>query len=77
MYKRQVSTQILATHLCEIGQNLERWIYPGQSHSGVIAPSADDMITWIGDRFAGDPNPDPYKPTGQPDVQTTTCGGAS
>ena len=48
-----VSTQILATHLCNIGQNLERWIYPGQSHAGVIGPSADDMIHWIGDRFAG------------------------
>jgi len=72
-----VSTEVLAKHLCDIDQVLERWIYPGQSHSGVIAPSADDMITWIGDRFAGDPNPDPYKPTGQPDVQTTTCGGAS
>ena len=72
-----VSTEVLAKHLCDIDQVLERWIYPGQSHSGVIAPSANDMITWIGDRFAGDPNPDPYKPTGQPEVQTTTCGGAS
>jgi hypothetical protein len=43
----------------------------------VIAPSANDMIRWIADRFKDGPNPDPYKPTGQPDVQTTTCGGAS
>jgi hypothetical protein len=41
----------------------------------VIAPSANDMIHWMADRFAGGANPDPYKPTGQPDVQTTTCGG--
>ena len=32
-----VSTALLATHLCGLGQDLERWIYPGQSHAGVIA----------------------------------------
>ncbi len=67
------STQILATHLCNIGQNLERWIYPGQSHAGVIGPSAGDMIQWIANRFAGVASPDPYVPTGQDDVSTTTC----
>ena len=68
-----VSTALLATHLCSLGQDLERWIYPGQSHSGVIAPSAKDMIHWIADRFAGGPDPDPYSPTGLPDIQTKTC----
>jgi fermentation-respiration switch protein FrsA (DUF1100 family) len=68
-----VSTQILAQHLCGIGQVLERWIYPGQSHAGVVAPSAADMIHWIGDRFAGGSNPDPYVPTGQSDIATTVC----
>jgi pimeloyl-ACP methyl ester carboxylesterase len=68
-----ISTQLLAKHLCGIGQDLERWIYPGRSHSGVIAPSAVDMIHWISGRFANDANPDPYKPVGQPGVQTTTC----
>jgi pimeloyl-ACP methyl ester carboxylesterase len=68
-----ISTQLLATHLCGIGQVLERWIYPGQSHSGVITPSAGDMIHWITDRFANGANPDPYVPVGQSDVQTTTC----
>jgi pimeloyl-ACP methyl ester carboxylesterase len=72
-----VSTEVLAKHLCDIDQVLQRWIYPGQSHSGVIAPSANDMIRWIADRFDGGPTPDPYEPIGQPDVQTTTCGGAS
>jgi pimeloyl-ACP methyl ester carboxylesterase len=70
-----VSTQVLARHLCGIHQVLQRWIYPGQSHAGVIAPSANDMIHWMADRFAGGANPDPYEPTGQSDVQTTTCGG--
>jgi pimeloyl-ACP methyl ester carboxylesterase len=68
-----VSTEILAKHLCGLGQDLERWIYPGQSHAGVIGPSSGDMVHWISDRFAGSANPDPYKPTGLPAVQTTTC----
>jgi len=68
-----VSTQILAAHLCGLHQDLERWIYPGQSHAGVIGPSAADMVHWIGDRFANGANPDPYAPTGLPNVQTTTC----
>jgi len=67
------STQLLAQHLCGLHQDLERWIYPGQSHAGVIIPSAPDMTHWIADRFADGANPDPYKPVGQPDVQTTTC----
>ncbi|HXQ18963.1 MAG TPA: lipase family protein [Acidimicrobiales bacterium] len=68
-----VSTQLLATHLCSLGQDLERWIYPGQSHAGVITPYFGDMVQWIRDRFAGDPNPDPYQPVGLPGIQTTTC----
>jgi hypothetical protein len=64
------STQLLATHECSIGQDLERWVYPGQSHAGVIPVSAD-MVHWIGDRFAGGPNPDPYVPTGQDKIQQT------
>ncbi|MDR3647760.1 MAG: lipase family protein [Acidimicrobiales bacterium] len=68
-----VSTALLADHLCTLGQDLERWIYPGQSHAGVIAPSANDMVHWISDRFAGGPDPDPYAPTGLPGIQTKTC----
>jgi pimeloyl-ACP methyl ester carboxylesterase len=68
-----VSTALLAKHLCGLGQDLERWIYPGQSHAGVIGPSAVDMVHWIADRFAGGPDPDPYKPIGLPGVMTTTC----
>ncbi len=70
-----VSTALLAKHLCGLGQDLERWIYPGQSHAGVIGPSAVDMVHWIADRFAGGPDPDPYKPIGLPGVMTTTCPG--
>jgi hypothetical protein len=31
------------------------------------------MIHWIGDRFAGGSNPDPYMPTGQSDIDITVC----
>jgi pimeloyl-ACP methyl ester carboxylesterase len=67
------STQILASHLCGLGQDLERWIYPGQSHAGVIGPSFNDMVHWIRDRFAGGADPDSYAPVGLPGVQVTTC----
>jgi pimeloyl-ACP methyl ester carboxylesterase len=70
-----VSTKILADHLCGLHQVLQRWVYPGRSHSGVIPPSADDMTHWIADRFAGGANPDPYHPTGQSDIDITTCPG--
>lgn len=68
-----VSTQILFDQQCAIGQTEQRWIYPGQSHAGVIGPSFDDMLEWIANRFAGAPAPDPYQPVGQPDVQTQSC----
>ena len=63
-----VSTSILYNHLCGLGQVAQRWIYPNQSHAGVIAPSFNDMLKWIGDRFAGVSNPDPYVPVGQPSI---------
>jgi hypothetical protein len=68
-----VSTELLANQLCAVGQVLQRWVYPGQSHAGVIGPSSGDMIHWIADRFAGGPNPDPYLPTGQADVAVKVC----
>jgi pimeloyl-ACP methyl ester carboxylesterase len=71
------TSQLLTAHLCGIGQDVERWIYPGQSHTGVFAPSAPDMVRWIADRFAGTQNPDPYIPHGQPGIQITRCPAAN
>jgi hypothetical protein len=72
-----VTTQLLEKHECSIGQDVERWIYPGQSHAGVIAVSMADMVTWMSHRFAGGPNPDPYVPTGTSGTNgpptTTAC----
>lgn len=67
-----VSTALLYSHLCAIGQVTQRWIYPGESHTGVISVSYLDMIHWIADRFAGGTNPDPYVPTGLDGVTPTT-----
>ena len=68
-----VSTSLLFDQLCKIGQVAQRWVYPGQSHAGVLGPSFRDMLTWIGNRFAGEPAPDPAPPTGQPDIETKRC----
>ena len=48
-----VSSQLLLDRMCGIGQVVERRTYAGQSHAGVIAPSFDDMTSWIDDRLAG------------------------
>lgn len=68
-----ISSALLAGQLCKTGQGLERWVYPGQSHAGVIAPSLNDMITWITDRFNGVATPDAYAPNGQSDIDDTIC----
>ena len=67
-----VSSQVLYTQLCKLGQDVSRWVYPGQSHAGVIAVSANDMLEWIADRFAGDPTPDPMTPKGTAQSVPTT-----
>jgi dipeptidyl aminopeptidase/acylaminoacyl peptidase len=67
------TSQVLMTHLCGIGQNVERWVYPGQTHSGVVDVSATDMAHWIADRFADQPNPDTYPPFGLIGIQVSTC----
>jgi pimeloyl-ACP methyl ester carboxylesterase len=67
------STKLLFSDMCAIGQKTERWIYPGQTHSGVIRYYMGDMIHWLTDRFSYDPYPDPYKPVGLPGVTVTSC----
>ena len=69
-----VSSAALFDSLCKIGQVEQRWVFAGQSHAGVIAPSFASMVTWIGDRFAGKPMPDPIVPAGAV-VQSCTPSG--
>ena len=68
-----IASQVMADHLCSIGQGVERWLYPTKSHGGVSSASLQDTLRWIQDRFDGQATPDPYQPTGTSDVQVTTC----
>ncbi|MCX6504736.1 MAG: hypothetical protein NTU68_06085 [Actinobacteria bacterium] len=68
-----VSSQLLTTKLCGLGQSMQRWVYPGQSHSGVIATSATDMVNWMKARFAGGPVSADSAPSGQTDIEVTGC----
>ena len=68
-----VSSQLLTTKLCDLGQGMQRWVYPGQSHSGVIATSATDMVNWMKARFAGGPVSADSAPSGQTDTGVTGC----
>jgi dienelactone hydrolase len=72
-----VSSKLLSDRLCDLGQDLTRWVYPGQSHAGVIGPSLNDMIRWMDGRFAGEPSPDPYQPEGQADVDVIRCAAGT
>lgn len=65
------SSALLFTQLCSNGQVAQRWVFPGQSHAGVIAPSAPAMLTWIDDRFADKPMPDPVTPA---NAEKQSCG---
>ncbi|MGH9097917.1 MAG: hypothetical protein ACRDWB_10890, partial [Acidimicrobiales bacterium] len=67
------TTLALEQHECGIGQEVQRWVYPGLNHAGVISVSVPDMVRWIADRFAGTPAPDPYQPTGAPGIDITNC----
>ena len=68
-----VSSQLLTNKLCGLGQGMQRWVYPGQSHSGVIATSATDMVNWMKARFAGGPVSADSAPSGQTDTEVTGC----
>jgi pimeloyl-ACP methyl ester carboxylesterase len=68
-----VTTQLLKDHECSIGQDVERWVYPGQSHAGVIPVSMGDMVHWIADRFSGVADPDPFQPIGQKGIEVSSC----
>lgn len=68
-----VSSQLLTNKLCENGQKMQRWVYPGQSHSGVIASSSTDMVGWIKARFANTSVASGPEPSGQGDIEVTGC----
>jgi len=74
------TTASLATELCALSpaQDLERWLYAGLTHNNIDGTAAiNDYVQWTADRFAGDPSPGYYTPTGMgantPTV-TNLCG---
>lgn len=50
-----VASALMYQTLCGLGQTQSRWVLPGQSHAGVIAPSAEAMLTWMDARFGDRP----------------------
>jgi hypothetical protein len=67
------TTKVLEQHECSIGQEVQRWVYPGLSHAGVIPVSTPDMVHWISDRFGGVTNPDPYPPAAAAGIDASAC----
>jgi alpha-beta hydrolase superfamily lysophospholipase len=67
------TTKLLEQHECSIGQEVQRWVYPGLSHAGVISVSVPDMVRWISDRFAGVTSPDPYPPSAAANIDVSSC----
>ena len=68
-----VTSAQLGQHLCDLGANLERWVYPDQNHGGVLIVSAVDLGHWILARFRGQASSAPAQPAGAAPVQAHTC----
>jgi len=79
------TTASLAIDLCALDppQNLERWLYAGLDHGGVVGSqqtdgtqAISDYLAWTAQRFAGDP-PHSYRPIGMGSntaMVTSSCG---
>ncbi|MET0728182.1 MAG: lipase family protein [Acidimicrobiales bacterium] len=52
-----VSSELLLARMCGVGQVVERRVYPGESHGGVVLPALADMVAWIDGRLAGNEPP--------------------
>ncbi len=55
-----LSSQILLGQLCVLGGQgpTVRILYDGHNHGSVLGAQRDDLLSWIADRFAGEPAPD-------------------
>jgi len=69
-----VTTELLYAHLCTLGANAQRWIYPGLNHYEVMAVYNDDMVAWMANLFAGGAAGASPAPVGVAGVQTESCG---
>jgi alpha-beta hydrolase superfamily lysophospholipase len=64
-------TRYFVDHVaCPVGDRVTLTLYPGDTHSGVIAPAAGEVLGWVAARFAGTPAPDGCGKT----VPTPTTG---
>jgi alpha-beta hydrolase superfamily lysophospholipase len=66
------NTEAVAAHLCQAGQQLELWLYPGATHVSILTVSATDVVRWLGDALDG-ANPASYVPSGETGVESTAC----
>ena len=71
------STGLLNQGLCGLPTtergSVQRWIYAGQSHSGVISKSYVDMLNWLTYQFANNPTAaSHYVPAGLQGVAPST-----
>ena len=66
------TTVTLAQNICNLGGNVRLEEYVGAVHTDIAFVSANDVVTWIGQRFAGQPA---TSTCGQP-TQTVPTGGS-
>lgn len=48
-------SEVLFERLCGLGQTIERKVYPGQNHGGVVTAALGDLLAWLDARLAGEP----------------------
>jgi alpha-beta hydrolase superfamily lysophospholipase len=66
------SNRSMAARLCRAGDKVQLRTYPNVDHMGIIDAAADDVLAWIGDRLAGQPDR-PANPEGpHPRIESTT-----
>ena len=53
----QALTDMWTTKACAIGDTVDYMIYPGATHTTVIAAAQSDVLQWLADRAAGTPAP--------------------
>jgi alpha-beta hydrolase superfamily lysophospholipase len=69
-----IASKLMYDSLCGVGQTQTRWVFPGQSHAGVIVPSAPAMLDWMAARFAGLPDTGEIVPA---EAQVESCNLAT
>jgi len=51
------SSEVMAKRYCDAGATIQRTVYPGATHTSVIAAAASDIQSWMRARLAGEPAP--------------------